>query len=139
MCRTGTGDFNLSQESLTSPEALALLRTLNVDHPALYQEFTQGKRVDAVAADSTPEEEAYSEPVEDDCDVPVKVLAEHIASGSAVVAANFAVNADGGLVGGGNAEMSDAEEEEEVPKPLGRGKRTRVTNRFYTGPAWEEH
>ncbi|KAJ7149283.1 hypothetical protein C8R43DRAFT_828505, partial [Mycena crocata] len=35
MCRTGTGDFNLSYASLTSPEALALLRNLPKDNPAL--------------------------------------------------------------------------------------------------------
>ncbi|KAJ7136231.1 hypothetical protein C8R46DRAFT_1047681 [Mycena filopes] len=137
MCRTGTGDFNLSQESLTSPEALALLRTLHTDHPALYEEFTQGRK----AVDTNPvEEDAYADPVDDDCDVPVKVLVEHIASAGAVVAETFAVAEDGGLVRAGNAEMSDAEEEDEVPAPvLGRGKRSKFANKLYTGPAWEGH
>ncbi|KAJ7015968.1 hypothetical protein C8F04DRAFT_1283555 [Mycena alexandri] len=139
MCRTGTGDFNLSQESLTSPEALALLRTLHVDYPALYQEFTQGSTKSQAVDTNSVEEASFSQALDDHCDVPVEVLAAHIASGNAVIAGNFAVGEDGGLARADNAKTSDAEEEEEVPEPiLGRGHRQKRPNRLY-GAAWEQH
>jgi hypothetical protein len=82
----------------------------------------------------------YLEPVYDDCDVPLKVLAAHLVSGSAVIADNFAVTEDGSLVRAGNAENSDAEEETDIaPLDLGRGKRQRIATRRFQGAMWEEH
>ncbi|KAJ7219614.1 hypothetical protein C8J57DRAFT_1254489 [Mycena rebaudengoi] len=58
----------------------------------------------------------------DDCDVPVDVVVAHITSATSAIADNFAVANDGSIMLAGNAEMSDAEEEEAVlPTVLGRG------------------
>jgi ABC-type transporter Mla maintaining outer membrane lipid asymmetry ATPase subunit MlaF len=76
----------------------------------------------------------------DDCDVPVDVVVAHITSATSAIADNFAVADDGSIMRAGNAEMSDAEEEEAVlPTVLGRGQRKKIGARRYNGPAWEGH
>ncbi|KAJ6558715.1 hypothetical protein B0H10DRAFT_1846509 [Mycena sp. CBHHK59/15] len=144
MCRVGP--WNLSQASLTSPEALAGLRELRTTNPALHAALMQTTGTDPTPADSTANADDDDDPyqeldVYDDCDIPLDVVSGHLLSGRASVAANFAVDAQGGITRSGQAETSDAEPEEsdEALVVLGRGQRRKIVARRYQGPAWEEH
>jgi hypothetical protein len=151
MCHIG--EFNMSQGSLTSPAALAALRSLPKDNPRLYGELSQTTVekdeaeddliVASAGVSSDVGEEPYSNLFYDDCDVPVDVVVAHIASGSTTVADNFVVAADSGIVRAGNAENSDAEEEAAVfvaaPVNIGRGQCKKFGSKRYDDAAWEGH
>ncbi|KAJ6456514.1 hypothetical protein C8R45DRAFT_580223, partial [Mycena sanguinolenta] len=137
MCRVG--NWNLSYASLTSPEALAGLRNLRTTNPTLHAALTQTSDLAVVEG---AEEEAYANrEVYDDCDVPLSIVSAHLSAHGSSVETNFAVGDDGGITRSGNAETSEAEDEEDdMPPPvLGRGQRKRVPARRYQGPVWEEH
>ncbi|KAJ6529677.1 hypothetical protein B0H19DRAFT_1082786 [Mycena capillaripes] len=120
--------------SLTSPEALAALRELRTTNPALHAALAQEQ---PPTDDGDDGDDPYPDAdVYDDCDIPLEVVSEHLSSGGAGVADNFAVSDDGGITRSGNAEASDAEEE---PVVLGRGQRRKIVARRYQGPIWEEH
>ncbi|KAF7366573.1 DDE superfamily endonuclease [Mycena sanguinolenta] len=141
MCRVGK--WNLSYASLTSPEALAGLRDLRKTNPALHEALTQTSATDLPVVDSTEEEAYTTREVYDDCDIPLDVVSDHLLSGHSAVTKNFAIADDGGISRSGNAEASDAEDNEEsvdaVPLVLGRGQRKKIPARRYLGPIWEEH
>ncbi|KAJ6510916.1 hypothetical protein C8R45DRAFT_921615 [Mycena sanguinolenta] len=75
--------------------------------------------------------------VYNDCDVPLDVVSGYLVSDGSSVANNFAVGDDCGITRSGNAEASDAEDEEEPADAaapiLGRGRRNRVPTRRYEG------
>ncbi|KAF7334012.1 ATP-binding cassette sub-family A member 6 [Mycena venus] len=140
MCRVGS--WNLSQASPTSPEALAGLHNLHSTNPTLHVALTQSEM------DPTSEEPDHGDgndpyqgaDVYNDCDVPLDIVAAHLPSGGSGIAANFSVDANGGITRSGDAEASDAEPEElDEPAVLGRGQRKNIAARRYQGPAWEEH
>ncbi|KAF7371545.1 DDE superfamily endonuclease [Mycena venus] len=139
LCRVG--DFNRSQASLTSPEALGRLRHLRQDNPELYAELTQsGDAVTTIPVSEIEEAPFFEQDVYDDCDVPLKVVSDLLAAGSSSVTAGFAVSENGGLARSGDAEKSDAEEEPAPPPAtLGRGQRRKIATSRYQGPLWEEH
>ncbi|KAJ6561308.1 hypothetical protein B0H10DRAFT_2041511 [Mycena sp. CBHHK59/15] len=143
MCRVG--NWNLTHASLTSPEALAGLRELRTTNPALHAALTQTTGTDPTPTDNDngdDDEDPYPDPdVYDDCDIPLNVVSDHLLSGGSSIAANFAVDENGGIARSGNAETSDAEAEEsdEALVVLGRGQRRKIVARRYQGPAWEEH
>ncbi|KAJ7473132.1 hypothetical protein B0H11DRAFT_1635825, partial [Mycena galericulata] len=127
MCRAG--DYNFSQASLTSPEALERLIRLPDENPDLHAELTKGV---APAPTSDVEEEPFlSVDVYDDCDIPLDVVSGLLVSGGSSIAENFAVDENGGLTRAGDAEKSDAEAEEAVPAVLGRGQRKKIGNMRY--------
>ncbi|KAJ6549874.1 hypothetical protein B0H19DRAFT_1159936 [Mycena capillaripes] len=131
MCRIG--NWNRSQASLTSPEALAGLRELRTTNPALHAALTHEQPAD----DGDDGDDPYpGVDVYDDCDIPLEVVLGHLSSGGSGIADNFAVGDDGGITRSGNAEASDAEDE---PVVLGRGQRKKTVARRYQGPIWEEH
>ncbi|KAJ6464630.1 hypothetical protein C8R47DRAFT_69088 [Mycena vitilis] len=146
MCRVG--DWNLSQASLTSPEALAGLRALRTSNPALHASLTQTAETDgftmvddfdlADGGDAGSDDPYANVDVYDDCDIPLDIVAAHLSSRGSSVAANFVVDADGGIARSGDAEASDGEVEAEAV-PLGRGQRKKTVSRRFQGPAWEEH
>ncbi|KAJ6569926.1 hypothetical protein B0H10DRAFT_1710612, partial [Mycena sp. CBHHK59/15] len=70
MCRTG--DYNFSQASLTSPEALERLRRLPDVDSVLHTELTQ--ETAAVPASDVEEEPFLNLDVYDDCDIPLDVV-----------------------------------------------------------------
>ncbi|KAJ6467732.1 hypothetical protein C8R45DRAFT_938388 [Mycena sanguinolenta] len=79
--------------------------------------------------------EAQKIMVYNDCDVPLDVGSGYFVSNGSSVANNFAVGDDGGIARLGNAEASDAEDEEKpvdaaAPAP-GHGRRNRVPTRRY--------
>lgn len=126
--------WNLSHASLTFPEALAGLRELRTTNPALHKALNSADPVQ-VTADS--DKELYNDAQEDDCDVPLDVLSDHLLSGGSSVADNFVVGEDGGISRSGNADESEAEDE--CNELLGRGQRKRIPVWRYQGSAWEEH
>ncbi|KAJ6609132.1 hypothetical protein B0H10DRAFT_2226219 [Mycena sp. CBHHK59/15] len=77
--------------------------------------------------------------VYDDCDIPLDVVSGLLLSGGSSIAANFAVNQDGGLARAGDAEKSDAETDEAAPVVLGRGQRKKMVNTRYETSLWEGH
>ncbi|KAJ7154527.1 hypothetical protein C8R46DRAFT_1041562 [Mycena filopes] len=139
MCRIG--DYNLSQASLTSPEALGRLRRLRDENPALHAELTQTTPDTSVAPASEIEEEAFTDvDVHDDSDIPLAVISSLLTSGPASLAAEFAAGPTGGLVRTGDAEQSDTEAgPAPAPVTLGRGQRKKIGTSRYQGPFWEEH
>ncbi|KAJ6459917.1 hypothetical protein C8R45DRAFT_1109289 [Mycena sanguinolenta] len=79
-------------------------------------------------------EEAYTtREVYDNCDIPLDVVSDHLQSGGSSVASNFTVSDDGGIARSGNAEASDAEDDEgpvdAAPPALGRGQRKKIAAR----------
>jgi hypothetical protein len=132
MCRVGK--WNRSQASLTSSEALTGLRELRTVNPTLHAALTQEQSAD----DGDDGDDPYPDvDVYDDCDIPLDVVSSHLSLGGSGVAENFSIGEDGGIARSGNAEASDAEEEE--PVILGRGQRKKTVARRYQGPVWEEH
>ncbi|KAK6974778.1 hypothetical protein R3P38DRAFT_2811639 [Favolaschia claudopus] len=138
MCKVG--EFNRSQASLTSPEALAALRDLPNTDPDLYQELTSQSRdpVDDVQEDLfNDEDHDYC----DESDVPVEVLIDHVISaGVAPLPAGFAATEDGSLARSGSAEDTELDvNADDLPVATRRAKRSGKKNTLYAGAVWEEH
>jgi hypothetical protein len=138
MCRVG--NWNLSQASLTSPEALAGLRELRTTNPTLHAALTQTIELSEETDNGDGDDPFQGADVYDDCDIPLAVVSDHLLSGGSL-AANFVVGVEGGITRCGDAEASDAEQDESEVEPagLGRGQRRKIAARRYQGPAWEEH
>ncbi|KAJ6631903.1 hypothetical protein B0H10DRAFT_2206309 [Mycena sp. CBHHK59/15] len=120
MCRVG--NWNLSQPSLMSPEALAGLCNLQTINPALHAALSQTTETDPTseAPDNGDGDDPYQgADVYDDCDIHLAVVSDHLLSGGSSIADNFAVGENGGTVQSGDAETSDAEEESDAPVVLG--------------------
>ncbi|KAF8174979.1 hypothetical protein K438DRAFT_2047775 [Mycena galopus ATCC 62051] len=84
----------------------------------------------------TREEACKNQAVYDNCDVPLDVVVGYLNRSSG--ATNFAVGDDGGITRSGNAEASDAEEDDSVdaaPPVLGRGQRKKIPTSRYEGAA----
>ncbi|KAF7307652.1 hypothetical protein MIND_00560500 [Mycena indigotica] len=142
MCEVG--DFNCSQESLTSPSTLAKLRRLSKEHPSLHAELTRATENDTpeiIAPTSTGvDEEIYSrETVYDDSDTPIEV-AFTIVQGK-TSSTTFVVGDDGGIQRDDDAETLELDVDDlvaEEPQELGRGRRRKTTNKLYSARLWEE-
>lgn len=135
MCRIG--DFNASQASLTSADALMALRNLPKSNPTLYKQFT-GEMDDTAMTE--PEEPAFfeNEVIDDDSDIPMDVILSHIMDEG--VGHGFEANDEGGIERIGVAEEVEAEIAVVAPPLiLGRGKRTKTTSTRYSTLAWEQH
>lgn len=135
MCRIG--NFNASQASMTSADALTALRNLPKSNPTLYEQFT------GVAEDTTAiglEEPAFfeNEAVDDDSDIPMDVILSHIMEEG--LGHGFEVNDEGRVERTGIAEDVETEIAAiAAPLILGRGKRTKTTSTRYNTLAWEQH
>jgi hypothetical protein len=140
MCKSG--DFNLSHESITSPEALRALREIQRSDPEKWSKINIRKDTEAV--DNAGEEESpFEAEIEDDSAITVPELVASlplIANGSKLVG-NIAVTPEGQIeladdVSGGNGEYRDVtamtmtEIIGEV-EAYGRGKRVCVKRRRY--------
>ena len=137
LCRVG--NFKLSQQSLTSPEALAALRELPKSNPALYREFVGlDEPVEEPVGES---EDEFSDDVEDASDIPVDVVSTLVTSGSTHLEEGFRIDDEGCVVR--VAEVEDAEAGEEAvaePEPVGRGHRKKKATVPWGGVAvWERH
>ncbi|KAJ7702622.1 hypothetical protein B0H16DRAFT_1748176 [Mycena metata] len=133
------GEFNCSQESLTSPAALAALRDLPNTNPALYAEFmgTLAPVEDLFEENIfAPEEENFN----DESDVPVDVVIDHVINrGLSNLPPGFSVAEDGSVVRNGAAEDDELNiEVDDLPLSLRRPKRVDKKNTRY-GDDWEEH
>ena len=136
MCRIG--DFNASQASLTSADALTALRNLPRSNPALYKQFTG--EAEGTITINEPEEQAFSEneAVEDDSDIPMDVILSHIMEED--LGHGFEANDEGQIERTGIAEDVESEVAAvAAPLILGRGKRTKTTSTRYNTLAWEQH
>ena len=136
MCRIG--NFNASQASLTSADALTALRNLPRSNPALYKQFTG--EAEGTIMINEPEEQAFSENevVEDDSDIPMDVILSHIMEED--LGHGFEANDEGQIERTGIAE--DVESEVAAVAALlilGHGKRTKTTSTRYNTLAWEQH
>ena len=111
MCRVG--EFNLSQASLTSAEALTALRELLRTNPALHKEFTGEEKVMTI---DEGDELEFSEDCDhdDESDIPIDVVVNHVLSEGSTPIAGFVVDDEGGLTRTGSAEDSDVEENGEL-------------------------
>jgi hypothetical protein len=76
MCRVG--EFNCSQASLTSREALSALRQLPKTNPSLYEQFNGIYDNSAAPADGVEPEFSEGIDIIDDSDIPVDVIASQI-------------------------------------------------------------
>jgi len=107
-------NFNLSQESLTSPEALSALCELPKSNPALYWELV-GPPEEAEGS-----EDKFSEDFEDASDIPVDVVLNLITLGSRHVEEGFKIDNEGCVVQVAEVENVEADEEvvvEQEPEP----------------------
>ena len=135
MCRIG--DFNASQASLTSADALTALRNLPKSNPALYKQLTgetEGTTVDE------PEEPAFfeSDMIDDDSDIPMDVILSHIMEED--LGHGFEADDEGKIerIGIGEDVESDIAAIA-APLILGCGKRTKTTSSRYNTLVWEQH
>ncbi|KAF8135952.1 hypothetical protein K438DRAFT_1997083 [Mycena galopus ATCC 62051] len=135
MCRVG--DFNLSQASLTSAEALAALRHLPTENLTLYAALTQTS-ADTDSVTPAGDENLFRDvDVYGDCDLPLDVVAQYITSGGSSVPDLFSVGEDGSLARGDDAEKLDPEGE--TPAVLGRVQRKKIAVKCYQAPIWDDH
>lgn len=138
MCRVGA--FNCSHASLTSPEALAALRSLPIDNPALYAELSAGKNTTDGQISLDDIEDTFLDQNEDGSDIPTDVVVAHLMSSSGSVPDGFVIE-DGSLVRDGVGEDLEFDEGDDAPpvsESLGRGHRTKTGSRRY-GSKWEKH
>ncbi|KAF8150370.1 hypothetical protein K438DRAFT_1779006 [Mycena galopus ATCC 62051] len=114
------------------------LRNLRTTNPTLHAALTETVVTELPVFDVTEEEAYTNRVVNDDCDVPLDVVASYLVSNGSSVTTNFAVGDNGGITRSGNAEASDAEEEEEdhepvdaAPAVLGRDQRKKIPTSRY--------
>src|SRR5215471_18894397 len=123
MCKVG--EFNCSQASLTSGEALNALRQLPKTNPSLYKQFTGECEDKANLEDETEPEFSADDDTNDDSDIPIDVIVSQIAEGE--IGPGFEASADGRIERTGLAEDVDVEIPVAVTMDesliLGRGKR----------------
>jgi len=132
------GNFNLSQQSLTSPEALAALRELPKLNPVLYRELVG---LDKPVEEPVRSESEFSDDVEDASDIPVDVVLALVTSGSTHVEEGFKIDDEGRVVRVAEVENAEAGEEAAAePEPVGRGHQKKKATMPWGGVAiWERH
>jgi hypothetical protein len=131
-CRAGD-NFNLSFESLTSREALQLLRSVQNNELELWKAISSRKRLGAAPSEdhANEDEPPFPDEVDDDGCVPVDVVLHHAAGNT--IQNGFTLTDGGGLMALNESEcytqevLEDTEESEEY----GRGKRRRISNKQY--------
>jgi hypothetical protein len=139
------GDFDFSQASLTSAQALAALHELPNTNPVLHLEISARKT--NTDAGETSDEPAFSVETQDNSsDIPIDMVRSVVMSEGVVLKESFDIDNEGEIVRTGIAE--DPEMELEVEKAdgnimlasveLGRGRRMKVESRKY-GADWEKH
>jgi len=123
MCRIG--DFNCSQESLTSREALSALCDLLRTNPDLHKEIASQEEPEPTGKD----ESTFSLDHEllDDTDIPTDVVIDHVVSDGKQVEQGFMVDGNGIVTRDSVAEeleMGDAGND--VEAVCGRGQHVRT-------------
>jgi len=138
MCKAG--NFDLSFESITSREALALLRETQKTNADTWNKITSSQyRPAEEASDEDTEHDTDNEEPEDDIEVPVDVVMAYMCSGGTVIPEGFVVGSDGALRVDNASEEYNQEvtegDEAETHKEVeyGRGKRRAVANQQYDG------
>jgi len=136
MCRIG--DFNCSQESLISGEALAALRDLLRTNPDLHKEITGQEEPEQTGED----ESTFSLDHEllDDTDIPTDVVIDHVVSDGKQVEQGFMVDGNGMVTRDSVAEeleMGDAGNDAEAVCGHGQCVRTKRTL-FGGNHMWED-
>jgi hypothetical protein len=133
------GQFNCSQSSLTSQAALAALRDLPNTNPALYLELSGSTKLpeeidkgDLFSAN----DEAFD--YNDESDVTVNVVVDHVMSGGVGAPAGFALTDDGSLIRNGAAEDSEVNVIDDLPLAV-RPRRGEKKNTLYHADIWEEY
>ncbi|KAJ6606756.1 hypothetical protein B0H10DRAFT_1956845 [Mycena sp. CBHHK59/15] len=137
------GPFNCSHASLTSTAALAALRDLRKTNLALHCELTG----EAEAREEIVNEDLFAENEEDltyndESDVPIEVLINHVTSGGvAPLPDGFVVGEDGDLAR--NEASEDPELDvvaDDLPLAVRRAKRaTKAPTQYGGDEMWEEH
>jgi hypothetical protein len=132
MCKAG-GEFNLSFESLTSRDALHLLRDVEKNDPDTWKKISSRENLE-----KEPEEQPFSAIEEDDSNVPVAVLEEYLMSDHQVLRDGYAIGQEGDILANQASEQygeeieAEALVEDEDLEEFGRGKRRRVANQQYS-------
>ncbi|KAE9395696.1 hypothetical protein BT96DRAFT_1043228 [Gymnopus androsaceus JB14] len=142
MCKVR--EWNLSYECITGPTMRAALRDLKANDPTFWSELTQKKAEDLAPAEDVPQEEDNDEesedPTLDDSNIPVDLVIQNILHSSLPEGSE---SRNGGLASTMDAEKMDLEGEKQEgaeEKPLGRGKRTKHANKWYSDPNfWKRH
>ncbi|KAJ6615663.1 hypothetical protein B0H10DRAFT_2255135 [Mycena sp. CBHHK59/15] len=137
------GPFNCSHASLTSTAALAALRDLPKTNCALHCELTG----EAEAREEIVNEDLFAENEEDltyndESDVPIEVLINHVTSGGvAPLPDGFVVGEDGDLARNGAAEDPELDVvADDLLLAVRRPKRaTKAPTQYGGDEMWEEH
>ncbi|KAH9971063.1 hypothetical protein BJV74DRAFT_889431 [Russula compacta] len=133
MCHVG--NFNCSQASLTSLDALTALRNLPKSNPTLYKQFT-GKCEDIPTADGEEEPTFFEgEEIDDDSDIPMEVIRSQVMENG--LGQGFETNEEGQIERNGIAEDIEAKITILAVLLMGCGQRTKTASTWYTS-AWEQ-
>jgi hypothetical protein len=136
LCKAGS-EFNLSFDSITSREALILLRNIQKNDTHLWSKITASQYDSAGGVEPDPildETEDETEITEDNVEVPVDTVVEYMCLGGIVVPGGYAVGSDGALQVANTSEEYECEElGEENCEVLeyGQGKRRAISNQQY--------
>jgi hypothetical protein len=128
-------NFNCSQASLTSTDALAALQDLPKSNPNLYKQFSGGCK-DKQPVDGEEKPVFFEgEEIDDDSDIPMDVILSQVMEKG--LGQGFKTNEDGQIERTGIAEDIDAEIVAAAALLiLGHGKCIKTASRWYTS-AWE--
>ncbi|KAF8156201.1 hypothetical protein K438DRAFT_1777621 [Mycena galopus ATCC 62051] len=136
------GLFNLLHASLTSPEALAVLRDLPNKNPALHQELTAARVMPGnTEVEELPFPSDDQMPYDDESDVPLEVLINHVEAGnSPKLPDGFAVDEAGNLARDGMVEDTELDiVANDLPLAVRCWKRsTKALNPYGGKDMWEE-
>jgi hypothetical protein len=131
---------------LTSPEALAALHNLPTTNHVLYCELSGAPTTDYEGDDIEDAEPVFSDIVDNDSDIPVDVVLDHVLSGGCDIKDGFAVALSGEISQLGSSKDADAEDDVteltkvSVVKSLGCGhQRKTAPKRLGNIGAWEAH
>jgi hypothetical protein len=124
MCHMG--EFNCSQESMTSAGALAALQELPHTNPTLHSALEQVRSEPVSSEPDFEEDPAFQEGEGDDVEVPVTVVVSHVVSEATMIAEGYGVDDNGRLAWMGETDEIEKEADKtgsgvEVALPLGHG------------------
>ena len=125
----------------------AKLRQLKETDPEFWKELTSKYAEELAPPENVPQPEDDAEDlgIQDDSDVPLKLLTRELTGQGTTQATGYTISEGGAIVSSSLAEQFEEEdvqtkaESDSVDKDLGRGKRRKQSNRLYSAKTFWMH